>query len=167
METADYVFFYGHKPNKLGVHVFSQWYEIDFFEKVNGVKHYYTSAEQYMMAQKALLFDDQYYFEKIMATSDPKKIKQYGRLIKNFDADIWDENKFDIVVRGNRLKFGQNPELWDRLKKTKNKTIVEASPYDKIWGIGLTANEAIKIPEDKWPGENLLGKALMKVRDDN
>ena len=166
METGTHVFFYGHKPNNLGVNVFSQWYMINFSEKIKGKKWTYTSAEQYMMAQKALLFGDEHYFTEIMATNDPKKIKQYGRLIKNFDPDVWDEHKFEIVVQGNRLKFGQNPELMERLMKTKKKIIVEASPFDKIWGIGITAAEAIKIPENKWPGENLLGKALMTIRDE-
>ena len=164
METDTHVFFYGHKPNSLGVHVFSQWYMVNFTEKIGGKVWTYTSAEQYMMAQKALLFGDEYYFTQIMGTNDPKKIKQYGRLVKNFDPDVWDEHKFELVVDGNRLKFEQNPEIMAVLKKTKKKIIVEASPYDKIWGIGLTAADAVKIPENKWPGENLLGKALQVVR---
>lgn len=87
-----------------------------------------------------------------------------GRQVKDFDQIEWDENKFDIVVRGNYLKFTQNKMLMKRLLETKNKIIVEAAPRDKIWGIGLSYKKAIEIPENKWPGKNLLGKALMEVR---
>lgn len=166
METDDYVFFFGHTPNKSGIHIFSQWYPINFVENLGDGEIHYVNTEQYMMAHKAMLFDDDEYFEKIMSEMDPSKIKALGRKIRNFDPNIWDECKFDIVVNGNRLKFGQNPDLLKRLLKSGDKTIVEASPYDKVWGIGLRATQAIKIPENKWPGENLLGKALMIVRDE-
>ncbi|XWV25741.1 hypothetical protein QJ857_gp1347 [Tupanvirus soda lake] len=168
METDKYVFFYGHKPNKTGVHVFSQWYPAKFTEKINeNTTMEYQNAEQYMMAHKALLFGDGYYYEKIMESNDPLSIKKYGRKICDFDPEIWDKHKFDIVTEGNRLKFGQNPTLMKRLLETGNKTIVEAAHYDKVWGIGLRAEDAIKISEDKWPGQNLLGKALMVVRKEN
>lgn len=168
METTQYVLFFGHQPNKSGTNIFSQWYPIKFFEKFD--KHTiieYGNAEQYMMAHKALLFGDSDNYEKIMNTTNPMEIKRYGRAIKEFDPDIWDDHKFNIVVNGNRLKFGQNKYLMARLLKTSNKFIAEASPYDKIWGIGLTADQAIKIPQEKWPGQNLLGHALMVVRDEN
>ena len=168
METSEYVLFFGHQPNNLGINIFSQWYQIKFIEKFD--KHTiieYNNAEQYMMAHKALLFGDADNYEKIMNTSDPGQIKRFGRAIKGFDPDIWNEHKFDIVVNGNRLKFGQNKSLMDRLLKTNNKFIAEASPYDRIWGNGLTANLAIKTPQNKWPGQNLLGHALMVVRDEN
>lgn len=163
METETHVFFYGHTPNKSGTYVFSQWFPISFTDET-GQK--YQNTEQYMMAQKAILFGDDVYLNKILSTDDPKKIKEFGRKISNFDAAKWDENKFEIVVNGNRLKFGQNMELLNRLLKTEKKTIVEASPYDKIWGIGLRPEKAAKTPETEWPGQNLLGKALMKVRDE-
>lgn len=167
METNNYVFFYGHTPNKSGLHVFSQWYPVTFVEKMGGLDIVYENAEQYMMAHKAMLFGDNYYLEKIMETGDPARIKKIGRKISNFDSAVWDEHKFNIVVQGSRLKFGQNPQLMKRLLETGNKVIAEASPYDKIWGIGLRPEHAAKVPEDKWPGINLLGKALMVVRDEN
>jgi ribA/ribD-fused uncharacterized protein len=119
-----------------------------------------------MMAHKAMLFGDDKNLTKILSTNDPSKHKALGRKITNFDPDIWNEHKFDIVTQGNRLKFGQNPELLKRLLDTGQKIICEASPYDKIWGIGLRAEQAVKIPNSKWPGSNLLGKALMLVRSE-
>ncbi len=168
METNTHVLFYGHTPNKIGIHIFSQWFPVKFTEYFNKNTFIeYENSEQYMMAHKALLFGDDYHFDKIMETTDPAIMKKLGRKIKDFDQDIWDAHKFDIVTEGNRLKFGQNPNLMKRLLETENKTIVEASPHDKVWGIGLKACDAIKIPENKWLGQNLLGKALMLVREEN
>ena len=167
METAKYIFFYGHKPNALGVHIFSQWYPVTFTETLNETTFTYNNAEQYMMAHKALLFDDDFYFNKIMTATDPGDIKKYGRLIRDFNEHTWNQHKFDIVTNGNRLKFGQNPTLMERLLQTGSKILVEASPYDKVWGIGLSKEDAVKTPANKWPGQNLLGKALMVVREEN
>ncbi|AZL89123.1 hypothetical protein QKC54_gp0719 [Megavirus baoshan] len=168
METNKYLFFYGHKKNKLGTEIYSQWYPCIFIEKIcDGVEIKYYNAEQYMMANKALLFGDGDILSKILDEKNPSKIKSLGRKIQNFNNDYWDKYKYDIVVSGNRLKFEQNPKLMEQLQNTGNKILVEASPYDKIWGIGLTANQAIKISESKWPGENLLGKALMQVRKES
>lgn len=165
METEQFVFFYGHHPNSLGIHVFSQWYSVSFveyFDKETKIK--YSNMEQYMMAHKALLFGDSKYYKKIMSTTDPYLIKKYGRLIRDFDEKIWNQYKFDIIVNGNKLKFKQNPKLLKRLLETKNKILVEASPFDKIYGCGLNTKTALKTDQSQWPGTNLLGKALMEVR---
>lgn len=170
METNTHVFFYGDKPNKISVHIFSQWYPIPFTEYFGNdleTKLDYCSTEQYMMAHKALLFGDALNYEKIMNTTNPAAIKKYGRLIKGFDPDTWDDCKLDIVTKGNRLKFNQNAPLLSRLMETGNKILVEASPYDAIWGIGLSANQAISMHPSQWPGSNLLGQALMTVRDEH
>ncbi len=167
METPKYSFFFGHKPDSTGLNVFSQWYPAVFTDTHNGVSYTYANTEQYMMAQKALLFDDMPIFHSIMNTTDPAKIKNFGRLVKNFDQKKWNECKFEIVVNGNRCKFTQNPILMKQLLSTGDRIIVEASPYDKIWGIGLSASNAVSTPMNKWPGQNLLGKALMIVRDEN
>ena len=167
METEKYVFFVGHKPNKIGVQFFSQWYPCTFVEDFNEETNItYSCAEQYMMAHKALLFGDHQIYDQVMKSNNQDEIKSLGRKIKGFNQQIWDEHKFNIVVNGNRLKFEQNPQMMVRLLETGSKTIVEAAHYDKIWGIGLRAEDAVKIPESKWPGENLLGKALMVVRDE-
>lgn len=162
METDLYVFFYGHHPNPLKTHYFSQWYKCNF---TNSTGITFSSAEQYMMYKKALLFKDKNIAKQILESNDPGEIKQLGRKVKNYDENTWNKFKYKIVVRGNKLKFSQNQKLLDRLLETTDKLLVEASPYDKIWGIGLTANNAIKISQNKWPGENLLGKALCEVRD--
>jgi ribA/ribD-fused uncharacterized protein len=166
METDNYVFFYGHTPNKLGIHIFSQWFPATFSENLDGVITEYKNTEQYMMAGKARLFRDDYHLNEILQESDPSKIKDFGQKIRNFDANTWDQDKFDIVVQGNRLKFNQNPKLMERLLQTGSKILVEASPYDKIWGIGLNPHQAVKVDPSQWQGENLLGKALMVVRSE-
>jgi ribA/ribD-fused uncharacterized protein len=164
METDKYVLFFGHKPNANGLHIFSQWHPCTFTENIGGLDITYNNTEQYMMAHKALLFGDGQIYQLIMEATDPQQIKALGRKVKNFNPSVWDAHKFDIVLNGNRLKFGQNQLLRQRLLQTGNKKIVEASPYDKIWGIGLNAQTAIQTPENKWPGQNLLGEALMQVR---
>ena len=153
----------GHrKGKKIGKTCFSQWYEIDF--EVDG--HKYNCAEQYMMAQKAWLFKDYEIFGKILDATDPKEIKALGREVKNFDPKVWSQHKFAIVVKGNFSKFGCNPELKEFLLSTGDKVLVEASPYDKIWGIGMKeGTPGIENPAN-WKGENLLGFALMEVREE-
>ena len=118
-----------------------------------------------MMAQKALLFNDNEIFNEIMKANHPKEYKELGRKIKNFSDLKWNENKYQIVLKGNIAKFSQNEKLKAFLLNTGIKILVEASPYDKIWGIGLSADqENIENPLT-WNGENLLGFALMEVRD--
>ena len=161
-EKDDFVFFWGHrKGKKIGKTCFSQWYEIEF--EVEG--HKYNCAEQYMMAQKAWLFKDIEIFGKILDATDPKEIKALGRKVKNFDPKIWNQQKFEIVVKGNLGKFGENPELREFLLSIGNKILVEASPYDKIWGIGMKEGTPGIANPTNWKGENLLGFALMEVRD--
>ena len=158
-----FIFFWGHTQNgdEITKACFSQWYNCKFV--VDGIT--YHTAEQYMMAQKALLFNDNDIFNKIMNSKHPKEYKELGRKIKNFSDSKWNENKYQIVLKGNIAKFSQNEKLKAFLLNTGTKILVEASPYDKIWGIGLSADqENIENPLT-WNGENLLGFALMEVRD--
>lgn len=161
----DYLFFWGHQASKDGSIIktcMSQWWLAEFSEE-NIV---YKTAEHYMMAGKAKLFNDMDVFDKIISKASPKDVKDLGRQIKNFDADVWNENKYEIVKQGNLLKFSQNESLKQFLIQTKNKVLVEASPVDTIWGIGLAEdNQNAKDPKS-WKGENLLGFALMEVRDE-
>ena len=161
-ERFQYMFFCGHKENKKVTKAcFSQWYECKF--TVDGVE--YHTAEQYMMAQKAVLFGDKEVLQKIMSADNPAVYKSLGRQIRNFDEKIWNEHKFQIVVNGNMAKFSQNPELLDFLVKTGDRILVEASPYDRIWGIGKSKDDFDIENPFKWKGENLLGFALMEVRE--
>ncbi|EKZ4974847.1 NADAR family protein [Listeria monocytogenes] len=164
-EKLKYIFFWGHQPaedGKTSKSCFSQWWICSF--KVDGVE--YNCAEQFMMAEKAKLFNDMEMREKILAAKHPKQAKDFGRLIRGFQEDIWLENRFNIVMRANQAKFSQNEELKKFLMQTKNRILVEASPVDKIWGIGMaTDNKNVENPL-YWKGLNLLGFALMVVRDE-
>lgn len=158
------IYFWGHthNPKKITASCLSQWYDCQFV--VNDVT--YHTAEQFMMAMKASLFKDKKILENIMNENHPSVYKKLGRQIKNFDSKTWDEVKYDIVVRGNIAKFSQNEELKKFLLSTEDAILVEASPYDRIWGIGIDKDTAMKNGVDQWQGENLLGFALMEVRDE-
>lgn len=160
-----HTFFYSHTKSKYPKgcehYVFSQFYPCTFEE--DGVR--YQFAEQYMMAKKAELFGDLATLSLIMESSDPKTIKALGRKVTPFDAGRWAQVSYEVVKHGNYLKFSQNPKLRDILLSTGDTLIVEASSTDKIWGIGLSTTKAKETPEEKWPGKNLLGKALTNVRD--
>lgn len=138
----------------------SQWQKCSF--EIDGVS--YSFAEQYMMAEKARTFGDDETLEKILAAKSPRKIKALGRQVKGFDGKKWDSIKFKVVVSGNMAKFSQNRELLSFLLGTGDATLVEASPMDNIWGVGLREGDRDILDPDKWKGENLLGKALMEVR---
>ena len=161
--SKEIIYFWGHTQyaGKVEKTCLSQWFDCGF--EVSGV-HYHT-AEQYMMASKALLFNDSEIYKEIMSASDPKSYKSLGRKIKGFDAAVWDSHKYNIVVEGNKAKFSQNPLLRNYLLSTGNAVLVEASPYDRIWGIGMYESQARQGSVDSWKGENLLGYALMEVRD--
>ena len=162
-ERLEYVFFWGHhaKPGQLTKACFSQWYPCSF--EVDGVT--YNCAEQYMMAGKARVFNDEETLGKILSASDPKIIKALGREVKNFDADKWAAVSKEIVVKGNLHKFAQNIMLFQFLRETGNRVLVEASPYDTIWGIGMKESDTGITNPHNWKGLNQLGFALMEVRD--
>ena len=154
--------FYGHKvTNPVTETCLSQWYPCEFV--VDGVT--YTSAEQYMMAEKSKLFGDKEIRTQILNTSDPRKCKALGRKVKNFNKDLWNQNKIQIVSKGNQEKFMQNDVLKQFLLSTGDKVLVEASPTDRIWGIGLGKNNPDALDPAKWRGKNLLGFSLMNVRE--
>lgn len=161
-ENRDFLFFWGHheKSGKVTKACLSQWYPCFF--TIDGVR--YSTAEQYMMAEKARLMGDEACREAIMATSDPNEIKALGRQVDNFDETLWNKEKSRVVEKGNLAKFSQNEALKTFLLSTEDKVLVEASPYDSIWGIGLRAEDAEAQDPRQWKGSNLLGFALMKVR---
>jgi ribA/ribD-fused uncharacterized protein len=141
---------------------FSQWYPSKFKDERGNE---FSCCEQWMMYSKAELFGDTEVMKKVLETNDPGEMKKLGRQIKGFDQEIWDNKASIIVTMGNIMKFSQNPELWEILDKTENKTIVEAADYDKIWGIGLKAEDAVNLEPSQWNGSNLLGVAIMEARD--
>ena len=164
-----YIFFYGHHPRNGPKHVLSNWTESPFVSENelenNDNVTIYNNNEIWMMAEKARLFNDPSALQKILGSTDPKNAKTWGRKVKNFDQQVWNENCERIVAEGLFYKFSQNQEMADYLRSTKGKMLVEANPYDSIWGIGIRENDAKRMSPDKWPGRNLLGKCLMKVRD--
>ena len=125
----------------------------------------YPTAEHWMMAEEARLFDDDDLYREILATPDPKKAKSLGRKVRDFNVHVWAANCRDIVTRGNLEKFKQNKPLLAFLLGTTGKVLAEASPYDKIWGIGMRESDARATDPSQWQGNNLLGFALMDVRN--
>lgn len=145
-----YLFFWGG--------VLSQWTRTIFFS--NGYE--FNCCEQYMMARKAWLFGDKQTLKQIMQQGNPKQQKALGRRVRGFDQKRWDRAKFSIVVDGNSLRAAQDKEFRNALLASGDRVIVEASPYDRVWGIGFDEGAALR--NKKHWGQNLLGKALMQVR---
>ena len=162
-EEMNVIAFWGHTPNpkKMTKACFSQWYDCRF--EADGVR--YHTTEQYMMARKAMLMGDTITYGRIMAADTPRDYKALGREVQNFDAALWDQEKYNVVLQGNLAKFSQNPELFEFLDGTGSSILVEGSPYDGIWGVNLGIDDPGINNPNNWKGENLLGFALMEVRD--
>jgi ribA/ribD-fused uncharacterized protein len=119
-----------------------------------------------MMYQKAILFGDTNIARAILSTDNPKEQKDLGRMVSNYNDEIWAAKRVDIMVAGLFEKFNQNPRLKEALLNTGDTIIVEASPVDRIWGIGLAEDHPDALDQTKWRGQNLLGVVLMRVRDE-
>ncbi len=158
METTEkkeeFAFFWGG--------TMSQWCPSTFI--VDGVE--FCTCEQYMMYKKALMFHDYEIASKVMKTTKPKEQKALGREVSNFDKDVWEKYCREIVYDANVAKFTQNPDMMDELMFTVGKTLVEASPYDSIWGIGLAGDDPLAQDRSTWKGTNWLGEAIQRVRDE-
>lgn len=154
----DFLFFWGHTGT--GKACLSQWYPSPFM--IGGVCYNYT--EQYMMAEKARIFGDEKACKEIMASYNPMEMKKLGRRVRNFNSYVWNVNSSEVVKRANLAKFSQNPKLKEFLLSTGDKILVEASPYDTIWGIGLPADASEAVKPSLWRSENRLGFVLMDVR---
>lgn len=150
-----------HNPKEENGYL-SNWYLSEF--TVDGVT--FSSMEQYMMYEKAMLFQDQETVAKILQTDNVGEIKALGRAVQHFDDKIWIQEREEIVYRGVLEKFRQNPELAEKLEQTGEDTIAECAVKDRIWGIGLSMKDENRLCIDKWKGQNLLGKVLMRVRED-
>lgn len=139
----------------------SQWYDSRFV--IDGIE--YNCCEQYMMAKKAELFGDKKIMKQIMGCRDPNKMKRLGRAVKGFSNSVWEKECFGIVCDGNYAKFSQNAGLLKLLMATGDAILAEASPFDKVWGIGITIDSVNFRKSQYWKGRNLLGQAIMKVRE--
>lgn len=163
-EMLNYLFFWGHTEKQFSTvskACFSQWYPSAF--TVDGI--YYATAEHYMMAAKARLFDDPQVLQQILKADSPGLAKSLGRKVQGFVRETWNEHCLSIVITGNLAKFSQHPELAQFLLATDDRILVEASPVDEIWGIGLAEDSANITNPLTWRGQNLLGFALMAVRE--
>lgn len=139
----------------------SQWARHSFTD-IDGIR--YSCAEQYMMAQKALLFNDSEKYNEVMGTSHPRRMQQLGREVRGYDQKIWDENKERIVYEASKYRLEQCSEFRKLLEKTKGLILVEASPIDRVWGIGLHEDDDLVLDECNWKGQNLLGIVLTRLR---
>lgn len=161
--SAQYLYFWGHrKPadGRIGKSCFSQWYEAAF--EIESQR--YPTAEHYMMAEKARLFGDEAVLARVLEAANPGAAKALGREVRGFDEALWTQHRFKLVVRGNLAKFGQNPALAQFLLTSGSRVLVEASPADRIWGVGLAEGDPRIAQPGNWCGLNLLGFALMEVR---
>ncbi|CAM5707336.1 hypothetical protein GCM10010266_56920 [Streptomyces griseomycini] len=162
-ERVKYLHFWGHRPlpdGRIGASCLSQWWPSPF--TVDGVR--YATAEHWMMAAKARLFADAEAERRVLAADHPSQAKKAGRLVRGFDEATWSRERFRIVVEGSVHKFAAHPDLRDFLLNTGERVLVEASPVDRVWGIGLAANDAGAADPERWRGPNLLGFALMEAR---
>lgn len=150
---SEQIFFYGG--------IYSQWYHSPI--TIDGAL--YNCAEQYMMARKALLFDDREVYHAIMRTNNPSEQKALGRSVRKFDIDKWNTICKEVVYTANLAKFTQHPYLYDALMATGDAELVEASPTDVVWGIGLSESSPLIHDRANWRGTNWLGEAIMRVRD--
>jgi ribA/ribD-fused uncharacterized protein len=157
MRTTDtHVYFYG------GDCCLSNWHTTkDQFEYRGKL---FQNSEQAFMYRKAIIFKDNEIAEKILLTGDPREVKLLGRQVKNFDAAIWDKECYRAMFLVNVTKYKQNPDFLKALLDTRGKILVEASPFDKIWGVGLHWSDDKILNKENWQGKNLLGKVLMDVR---
>ncbi|WP_336083903.1 NADAR family protein [Nocardia sp. SSK8] len=158
-----YLAFWGHRPQRdgsVGSGCLSQWWPAAFV--VDGVE--FATAEHYMMWRKAVLFGDGATAERVLAVAHPAEAKKLGREIGGFDEGVWERERFGIVVAGNVAKFGGDARLRRYLLGTGDRVLVEASPRDRIWGIGLAADDPRAADPGQWRGANLLGFALMRAR---
>lgn len=154
----EFTFFW--RPWKEDNGFLSNWFISPF--TINDIK--YNCVEQYIMSSKAEIFRDKEIKDKIMATKDPRKQKALAKEIEDFDEDVWNEHKIQILYEAVYAKFSQNNELKKLLLETNNSILAEASPYDKVYGIGLSKDDKRAREVEKWKGSNILGNTLMQVR---
>lgn len=151
-ETDTHIYFWGSE--------FSNWYPCLFMYQ----DQKFFNSEQAFMWEKALFFDDFEIAEQLLAETNPKYAKALGRKVKNFNDEMWALASYPAMIAVNYAKWSSSHYLKDTLLSTYPKKLVEASPFDKIWGVGLRQDDDRILDEKQWQGMNLLGKALMNVR---
>lgn len=149
-----------HNPDEPNGYL-SNWYLSNF--QADGMS--FSSMEQYMMYRKACLFGDTPIADEILSTDNVGKIKALGRKVAGYDEIIWSGMRQVIVYNGLLEKFRQNAELQKMLLETGTCILAECAVKDRIWGIGLGMHDENRFSMGKWQGQNLLGFALMEVRE--
>lgn len=159
----EFLFFWGHTEsgNVVGKECLSQWYPSPF--TLDGLR--FSTAEHFMMWRKAQLFGDEDTAKAVLESQSPGEAKALGRRVRGFDEATWIQHRCAVVERGSLAKFSQHPALGAYLLGTQDRVLVEASPSDRIWGVGLGANDPRAQDPSAWPGLNLLGFALMAARE--
>ena len=163
-QTFDYVYFWGHRPHpaRITKSCLSQWFAAGF---THG-DVYFPTAEHWMMYQKAQVAGDAAAAAAVLAEPSARRVKAIGRRVRNYDDRLWTARKYAVVVEGSVKKFTADPALREYLLGTGDAVLVEASPYDNQWGIGMDEAEAKQLGDPaRWRGTNLLGWALMEARD--
>ena len=143
------------------------WFKSPIIEVIDEYPYHFLNVEQYFMYMKARTFGDEEQCKNILGCKTPKEAKNYGRLVKNYNDKVWDEKRYEIMKRGIYLKFTQNKKLKEMLlsKEYDEREFVEASPYDRIWGVGLSEDNPLIDDKLNWKGRNLMGKAVTEVRE--
>ncbi|MBB5936033.1 NADAR family protein [Streptomyces zagrosensis] len=162
-ERFEYVCFWGHQPRRdgtVGAERFSQWWPAPF--TIDEVA--YATAEHWMMAGKARLFSDAEAEQRAIGAAHPGQAKKAGRSVRGCNGAVWHERRFELAVRGSVAEFEQHPALRDYLLGAGTRVLVETSPVDRVWGIGLAAAGDRTVAPEQWQGLNLLGFALMEAR---
>jgi hypothetical protein len=161
--SVTFLFFWGHKPEDDGTPgpgCLSQWWAAPFV--LDG--RTFATAEHYMMWRKAMLFDDPVSAEKVLQASHPSQAKEWGRGVAGFEQHRWEACRYEIVLAASVAKFEQHPDLGRFLLNTGDRVLVEASPHDCVWGIGLAEDDPFATEPQRWRGLNLLGFALTEAR---
>lgn len=153
--TDTHVYFYTNE--------FSNWHRCSVIDTRRDIEH--PTTEHAFMFLKAEFFRDNDAMKGIILADHPREAKEIGRKVKGYNEEEWNAVRYGYMVLANLWKFGQNPSYLDLLKATDNRILVEASHYDKVWGVGLAENDPAILDEKNWTGQNLLGKALGKVRN--
>jgi len=169
-EDFEYLFFWDEpKKDVVDIACLNQWYAAEFTEYeehgTTGYYNHFATAEHYMMYEKAAIFYDWDSAREILQTKSLREVQLLGRAVKGFKEEVWQNASFNVVVYGNLLKFRQNSELREYLLATGDKVLVETSPIDIIWGVGLHKDDVRALEPNAWLGENKLGFALMKARE--
>lgn len=162
-QRPEFLLFYGHQPDMPGGidrSCLSENYAAAF--EVDGER--FPTVEHYIAWRKAKLFGDDHSAERILNAEAPSKAKAIGRSVKPFDDEVWKAHRLEIAIAANVAKFSAHPRLAEYLALTGHKVLADASPIDRVWGIGLYADDAAAKDPGRWPGLNILGFSLMEAR---